>query len=114
MQVQGATLQGATLEASTVAKTVALLRQLNQLTVRTATTCQGLFDDCSSVQNRVAALAGRVKTAEAAAVDLECSRASGVRPIQELEYERASLPTTLRSQVAMSHVSTGLSNTNVP
>lgn len=83
-------VHGATLEAATVAKTVALLRQLNQLTMRTATVCQGLFDDASVVQDRVAALSGRVKTAEAAAADLERARASGVRPIQELEYGGAS------------------------
>ena len=69
-----------------VAKTVALLRQLNQLTVRTATVCQGLFDDVSAVSDRVAVLTSRVKVAEGAATNLEHKRASGVRPSRELEY----------------------------
>jgi len=78
--------QAGTREALTVAKTVALLRQLNQLTVRTATVCQGLFDDAAAVSGRVGALTDRIRAAEGAAADLESKRASGVRPVQELEY----------------------------
>jgi hypothetical protein len=157
------------LEALTVAKTVALLRQLNQLTVHTAvsgavavhiarlaslrnrlaagclqasaageydrccwhtsvhaqncgkqavygyksdgrppllqTVCQGLFDDAAGVQDRVATLAERVKTAETAVDQLERIRAAGVRPIQELEYEGAnpclSSPSKLRATQAL-------------
>ena len=54
------------------------------------TVCQGLFDDAAGVQDRVATLAERVKTAETAVDHLERIRAAGVRPIQELEYEGAN------------------------
>ena len=88
-------IEGGTLQQVTVQKTVALLRQLNQLTVRTASVCQSLCDDTAAVQTRVAALAGRITVAESAASDLERARAAGMRPIQSLEYD-GTVPSTFR------------------
>jgi hypothetical protein len=84
-------VQSRTPESFAIAKTVALLRQLNQLTERTATVCQALFDDTRAVQARVTSLTGRIKAAESAVEDLEQKRAAGVEPQKELEYGGAPL-----------------------
>ena len=80
-------VRGKTPEALAVAKTVALLRQLNQLTARSASVCEELFDEAARVQGRVAGLSARVKAAARAAGELSRARAAGLRPIEQLEYD---------------------------